>query len=220
MSKEVKIVIPDKLSELNVKQFVEWQEVVENNKGDDGKTEINNFLKQKAVSIFCGVPLQIVMKMQYKEFNAVANQVLKVVNINRTDLVMRFKFKDVEYGFIPNFDEISLGELADLSSYTGSAKDLNKALAVMYRPVVRTFKNKFLGITQYELEEYNGTEDRAELFKELSLEIALGASFFLLNSYISLGTHMKEYLLAEQRAGHTVSQTSQSSTTSTDGTTV
>ena len=49
---------------------------------------------------------------------------------------------EVEFGFIPKLDNISLGEFVDLDSYMSDWDNMHKAMAVLYRPV--TFRKKYV----------------------------------------------------------------------------
>ena len=50
----------------------------------------------------------------------------------------RFKMNGVEYGFIPCLQDMTVGEYADLENYISTGDDYHKAMAVMYRPIVKS----------------------------------------------------------------------------------
>ena len=100
--------------------------------------------------------------------------------------IQRFIHNGKEYGFIPNLDEITAGEYIDLDSFLKDESTYNKAISVLYRPILN--KRKDL----YNIEEYNGSH---EDFNTLSLEIALGSMLFFWNLSNELLKTMKEYLL-------------------------
>jgi hypothetical protein len=92
----------------------------------------------------------------------------------------------MEFGFIPNLEEISWGEYIDLEHHLNDWDGFHKAMAVMYRPITKKSKDK------YEIAPYTAGEEYHELMKYMPMEIAISARVFfyhlgneLLNSTIS-----------------------------------
>ena len=79
--------------------------------------------------------------------------------------VKRFKINGIEFGFIPNLNNITVGEWVDLEIYQPRKDCLHKIMAILYRPIV----NK-LGET-YSIEEYDGTEKYEKLMLETDVQI-------------------------------------------------
>tara|TARA_R110002020_G_scaffold21591_2_gene73478 strand:+ start:200 stop:829 length:630 start_codon:yes stop_codon:yes gene_type:complete len=73
-----------------------------------------------------------------------------------------FEIDGIEYGFLPDLDEITLGEYADIEQYikTGYEKNMHKVMAVLFRPI--TSKEGKI----YSIEAYKGGRERAEKFKK------------------------------------------------------
>ncbi len=73
-----------------------------------------------------------------------------------------FKIDEVEYGFMPDLDEITLGEYADLEHYIkdGLEKNMHKIMSVLFRPV--TSKDGKM----YSIEAYKDGRQRADKFKK------------------------------------------------------
>jgi hypothetical protein len=88
----------------------------------------------------------------------------------------------IDYGFIPNFDNVTTAEYVDLDTYIDT--DVLKAMMVMYRPI----ENKF-GKDLYNIKEYNGT-DGFEIMNDAPASVFLGAKVFFWN----LGTELKNYI--------------------------
>jgi hypothetical protein len=84
----------------------------------------------------------------------------------------RFKIKDLEFGFIPNLEEISFGEYVDLEKYLQDVSTFHKAMAVMYRPIKETFKDR------YSIHDYKGSDEYSDLMKFAPLQIVKGANVF------------------------------------------
>jgi hypothetical protein len=84
----------------------------------------------------------------------------------------RFKIKDLEFGFIPNLEEISFGEYVDLEKYLQDVSTFHKAMAVMYRPIKETLKDR------YSIHDYKGSDEYSDLMKFAPLQIVKGANVF------------------------------------------
>ncbi len=95
----------------------------------------------------------------------------------------------VDYGFIPDWNEFSLGEWIDMEEY---AKDFwnnaTKIASLLYRPVTRQWKDK------YKIEPYTSKED-PEPFNELSADLWAGMLLFFSNSRRKLQHTLKSSLM-------------------------
>jgi hypothetical protein len=114
------------------------------------------------VSIFCNIDKQYVFDMPQKQLNELATH-LKSVLMASEKFVSTFKIDNVDMGFLPNLDEMSVGELADCEKYISDWETMHNAMAVLWRPITRKVKDK------YEVEKYNGTSKYAEAMKYLPL---------------------------------------------------
>jgi len=87
--------------------------------------------------------------------------------------VDRFELEGVKYGFIPNLEDLSLGEYIDLETYLKEPKDLNKAASVMYRPVTKEYGNL------YDIENYKASVESQRLMLKAPIGIiSQGTVFF------------------------------------------
>jgi hypothetical protein len=100
---------------------------------------------------------------------------------------------EVEFGFIPNLDKITMGEYIDLNNYFGSDTDLHKAMAVLYRPIHPSYKDK----DSYRIGSYEGTSTHSDIMKDMPLDIALGARVFFLRLGTKLSTLTMSYLQSQ-----------------------
>ena len=73
-----------------------------------------------------------------------------------------FEIDGIEYGFLPDLDEITLGEWADIEHYIkdGIDKNMHKIMAVLFRPV--TSKEGKM----YSVQAYKDGRERAEKFRK------------------------------------------------------
>ena len=160
----MKLRVPSSLEEITVGQYQELVKV-QNNSND------NEFISQKMVSIFCGIPMASVLKIEYSSIIDLSNHFTKLFE-SKPEFKTRIDFNGVDLGFIPNLEKISLGEYIDLEEGLKDWGTYHKALAVMYRPVELKIGDK------YSIREYDGSEEFHELFKELPLSVAISSTVF------------------------------------------
>jgi hypothetical protein len=108
-------------------------------------------------------------------------------------LIQTFKHKGLEFGFIPNLDEISLGEYTDLETYISDWDNMHKAMAVLYRPVINKLNKKYL------IEEYKGSATYSDAMLDMPLEVALGAMVFFYNLGNALLNSTLNYLETDKQ---------------------
>lgn len=162
MKKE--ITIPTDLSEVPLSRYQKFLKISEEN-------EDSEFLHHKMIEIFCGIDLKLIPQIKYKDIVKISSVLTTMFN-KEHDFVKTFKIGDIEYGFIPNFEEITSGEYMDLDNYINDYQELHKAMAIMYRPI----KNKIAG--KYTIEPYMGSHVYSEIMKNAPLSAVLGARVF------------------------------------------
>jgi len=179
----VDIQIPTSLDEITLGQYQEYLKVVDQNKDEE-------FIAQKMISIFCNIKMSYVQMIKYSDAVAIIESLTKMFE-NKPKLVQRFKLTDMEFGFIPNLEDMSFGEYIDLETTIGNWETMNKAMAVMYRPVIKTKKE------QYEIAKYTGTEALEEAMKFAPMSAVFGSMLFFWNLSSDLLQATMDYLKEE-----------------------
>ena len=167
IKEKVKIVVPNSLSEVTLGQYQEYLKGIDKlDPEKDAKT-----VNKKLIQHFCGIEEKLVDKVAYKD-------VIKVVNVISTafekdyELVQLFKLLDVQMGFIPKLDDMSLGEYVDTENFLGDWQNMHKAMAVLYRPV--NFRKK----ERYTIADYSPSDEISLLMKEMPLNVVMGCMVF------------------------------------------
>ena len=197
---KVDIIIPEGLFDITLEQYQKFLQV---------NSEDELFLAQKCVEIFCNVPLIIVSKMSYKDVKNYATRIMSFFE-DKPQLRKIHTMGDVEYGFIPNLEEISLGEYVDIDESINDWEKMHTTMAVLYRPIKSRRKDK------YNIEEYEGTSDSEHRMKGLTMDVVLGALFFFYHLGIELSIALTPSLI--QLEENTTSVQPQTSEGSGDGT--
>jgi len=187
----ISISIPESLRDI---KLGDWQKFVSLEAKNEGK-ESAEFLNLKALQIFCGIELSESMKIPLTSFDGIIEHLSEILS-SPTPKVNRFKLTGtdgatVEFGLIPNLDEMSYGEYQDLESYLHSYETMHKAMAVLYRPLAWSSGDRYL------IHEYKGTDKMADVMKEMPVDIALGARVFFYRLAKKLQTYTMDSLLQE-----------------------
>ena len=174
---KTEIVIPTSLSEIPLKSYQEFMKVVE-------KSNDEEFIGQKTIEIFCGLKMKDVVKVKWSDVKSLTlhlNEIFKA----KPKFQATFKIKDMEFGFIPNLEDMTFGEYIDLESNISNVETFHKAMAVMYRPITKKVKDR------YEIFEYKGTDEFSDVMKYASLDVVLGATVF----FSTLGSDLVQHTL-------------------------
>lgn len=169
------ITIPENLNDLTLGQYQKFLEVVELNTDE-------LFVHKKMIQIFCNVPLLDVEHMRKSDFDSITETIKGFLD-EVPELTKTFTLKGIEYGFIPDFDEISFGEFVDLDTLTGNWAEMDMLMSILYRPI-RKKKGK-----KYTIQPYKA--DKNEDFKEMPLGIVIGSQLFFWNIGNQLLNHIK-----------------------------
>ena len=95
-----------------------------------------------------------------------------------------------QYGFIPNWQEFSLGEWIDIEEYSADFwNNADKIMSILYRPLLRQQGEA------HTIEKYTAKED-SEAFKQISADLFGGCILFFLSSRRTLLLTMKSSLMA------------------------
>jgi hypothetical protein len=182
---KLELLIPTSLDEIPLKAYQEFRKTVEGS-----NDEI--FISEKMVSLFCGIELKDIVRIKATDLSDLVEHFNTLFSA-KSPFKQRFKIGDIEFGFVPNLETISWGEYIDAEKYLSSWDNMHKAMAVLYRPIIKTKGDK------YEIMEYDGTADFAELMKLTPVSIALGASVFFWTLGLELLEALAHYLGKETK---------------------
>ena len=175
---KIKLNIPEKLSEMTLGQYQDWLKVSE------GK-ELDTFLQQKIIEIFCGLTLKQVMLIKASEIDRLVADISNIFK-EEPKFIDRFDYGGKEFGFIPKLDDISFGEYVDLDTYLQDWQLMHKAMAVLFRPITLKRKDKYL------IEDYESAE-KYDL-KCMPLNVVFGSLVFFYHLRNELQKHILNFL--------------------------
>lgn len=161
---KAEILIPTDINEIPLSGYQQFMDSY--NKSND-----EEFLCQKMVQIFCGLRLRDVFYVNWKDVKDITIRITQIFK-ETPKFQNTFTLQGVEFGFIPDLENISFGEYIDLTNNINDIENWHKAMAVMYRPITNKKKDK------YNIEDYVTTATYAEVMRFAPLGIVLGAKVF------------------------------------------
>lgn len=180
---KVKLNVPESLREITLGQYVKFLSL-----DMDEKTSNADVLKN-IIEIFCGIDLKDIATFKYNDMSQIANDIQMLFDEEFAQ-VPTFKMNGVEYGMIPDLDEMSLGEYIDLDNSFHEWENIHHAMAVLYRKV------KYKNGHKYLIEDYTGEED-GDTMLSMPMDVVLGARVFFYELGIELLNHIPNYLQTE-----------------------
>ena len=190
--KKIELEVPSSLESITLRQYQKYLKVANKNEGD----EYSDFLNKKLIEIFCNINLNNVESIPVVEFDKVLNIIQKAFE-KKWGLTKTFKLLDVEMGFIPKLDDMSLGEYVDVEASLGDWQNIHKAMAVLYRPI------NFKSGDKYTIAPYQPSDEVSELMREMPLSVVMGSMVFFYSLGIELSKASLSYLEMEMKRAKT-----------------
>jgi|TARA_R110000744_G_scaffold168683_1_gene286474 hypothetical protein len=173
--------IPNQLSEISLRKYQKFVKL--NTEEVDDR-----FLQVKMIEIFCDISHESVLKIKFSDADRVT-AILGEMFSQKPNLVTKFQLNGIEYGFIPELDEISFGEYIDLDTYLGDWENIQTAMNVLYRPIKSRKGDRYI------ISDYNvNTKD--ELL-DMPLDAVISSVFFFYHLGKDLSVVMNRYLAKE-----------------------
>jgi hypothetical protein len=187
--KEVKLQIPTEWQDITIGTYQKYVKIQEGKLSDKNKTV-------GVLSLLCNVDKSIIRKMDYKDMIDILGVIKKLLDTepNKKKFRKVFKFKDDDYGFIPNLSKLTTGEYIDLEEYCKEPiKNLHIIMSILYRKITRKSGDK------YAIENYDPDEFKEDLFKGCPMDIALCCLGFFLTLGDGLAVSSRNYLKAQDK---------------------
>jgi hypothetical protein len=174
MSTRKRIQVPESMADVTVGKYI--QLVKANDPPKEGMEAV-----RLGIEILCGLPRPMVQRIAFADIAKIARIMGKLIQPPKMDeypLVPRFTLGNVEYGFVPDWSELSLGEFVDLEeACKGDVwEHLPEILAIMYRPIVTSMG------PLYEIAPYKPSPGQRDKMLECPMNVALGAMVFFYNT--------------------------------------
>jgi hypothetical protein len=162
------LLVPTSLHDIPLKQYQKFIKTFEN---ADDYTE--DYAALKMLEIFCGVPYSEAIKFKVGDINRVVSKINDAL-AEKPSLINKFKLGSTEFGMVTDLNDLTFGEFVDIENNITDWDNMHKAMAVLYRPIVRKYKHK------YEIEEYKG-DNWYDAMLNMPASVAVSAIVFFYN---------------------------------------
>lgn len=189
---KIKITIPTSYDDITIDQYQRITAVL---KMKSLTPEDRNLA---LLSILTNRPVKELVNVRAADIDKVTGGLAWLLNIPAAEelpLVDRFHLDGKEYGFIPDPQNMSVGEFADLESKTSDlSTNLHEIAAILYRPVTRRFVN------HYAIEPYAPTLAKKMAMKQAPLGAVMSAVVFFYTFESRLAATLQSSLKEEPAA--------------------
>ena len=158
---EIKVNIPEDLNDITLSQYQEF-------------LSLEDPTEEDILRIFLKLDLKGLGKIKFSDVDRYSAHITSLFKQEQKHS-LKFDLKGIEFGFIPNLDDITYGENKDITAYLNDWQAMHKAMAVLYRPTTQRLGSKYL------IEEYEGSHKYGETMKQMPLGVVMGAMVFFCN---------------------------------------
>jgi hypothetical protein len=184
-----KIEIPTTLDDITLDQFKEYSLMISR------ETEEDLTFKKQVINLFCTGDTEKIEFFKKKQIDSIFADFTAMLESERNSFEKIVTIEGKEYGFIPNLKDLSIGEFSDIETLMkdGVFENIEKVLAVLYRPVINKVKHL------YNIADYDGLNDRDVLFlNKFPVKNFHGTMVFFLIIAKELLMHTHQYLKENQ----------------------
>lgn len=171
MKEKKTISVPESQHDITVGQYQLYESI----SGEDN--ELNSVY---AFRVFLGIDPEEYKRISVATVSELNEKIVKVLQ-EQHGLIEEFEIDGVQFGFVPNLEDITHGEYVDAENYMTDIQQLHRLLAVLYRPIVK--KNKRFR----QIESYKGSDRYADQMKRAPMSVATGVTGFFLSLRNALG---------------------------------
>ena len=180
---KIEVNIPENLNDITLGQYQEFLKIEEPTEED-------------ILKVFLGLDLKGLGKIKAADVDKYANHITSLFEQDQ-EHVLKFDLKGVQFGFMPNLDDITYGENKDVTAYLNDWQTMHKAMSVLYRPIKQKLGARYL------IEDYEGSHKYSETMKQMPLGVVMGAMVFFYNLTNALLKAIPSYLERETMKGQT-----------------
>ena len=180
---KIELTVPTRLNEIpliNYQKFYASQQA----SNDD------EFIMQKMVQCFCGIELKDVAKIRMTDVVDIVTNLTKTLE-EKPKFEPTFKIDNIEFGFVPNLENISFGEYVDAEAYWDNVEDWHKGMAVLFRPISEKKGDK------YQIYEYKGSSEFSDAMKYAPMSVVISTRLFFWTIGIDFLTATLDFLAKE-----------------------
>lgn len=194
MTKRKTITIPESANEIPLRRYQKFMKFMALE--EEERTNI-----YKVISILADISIKEAKLIKARDVGRVLSALIKALSDTDVQLVKKIEIDGIWYGFEPNLNDINIGMLADLTEHFDNVDSWHKALANLYRPIVRE-SGRMGGIYAIEPHVYPSKEydKRVELMQDVPASVFISVRAFFLNGSRVLSSIIEGYSTRSRRS--------------------
>jgi len=131
------------------------------------------------------------LNLEYESVENISN-ILDGILESQPELVQKFTIDGVKFGWLPELDKMTYGELLDLNGNISEWSNMHIAMGVLYRPIKQEIKNGMYNIERYEGDKYH------KQLRQMPLSAVIGSMVFFWNLGTDLLASIIKFLETEE----------------------
>ena len=146
----------------------------------------------ETIAALSDIPKQLVKELALSDVAVIMSKIAELQAKQDTTLKRIIEINEVEYGFHPDLDKITLGEYADIEQFikNGIETNLPELMAILYRPIKYKKENIYI------IDAYDGEITmRTEEMKQMTAEQVQSALVFFYHFAKVLSVILPSYLM-------------------------
>ena len=168
-----------------------WLKLIEFQTGSKSKEA------EETIAAMSDIPKQLINQLSLRDVAVIMEKIAELQAEQNSSLKKIIEIDGVEYGYMPDLNQITLGEYADLETFIkmGIEQHLPEVMAVLYRKVTEKTDS---GV--YTIEKYGGDLTiRAEQMKKMTAEQVQSALVFFYNFVNASFLTLESFLTMKQK---------------------
>ena len=146
----------------------------------------------ETIAALSDIPKKLIKELSLSDVAGIMSKIAELQAKQDTTLKRIIEINDVEYGFHPDLNKITLGEYADVEQFikNGIETNLPELMAILYRPIKYKKENIYI------IDAYDGEITmRTEEMKKMSAEQVQSALVFFYHFAKVLSVILPSYLM-------------------------
>ena len=174
----LEIQVPNNLSDITLSQYLDFEAL---------PSDLSEYaLQNEMITIFTDLSRTQVMALKMSERHNIVSLLKSAIGRTDQDLVHKGTLEGVEIGFVPNLDNISIGEFIDIEKYQSDSKQWANLMRVLYRPIVEKQRPD-----RYSVMSYQETLDLELDYSQITMDLVFGSLVF----FCDLGSDLVNSIL-------------------------
>ncbi len=124
--------IPESKKDITIKQYIEISKLYK--QADENEMQIT---ENQIIAICLGIDVWFVSQLPIEDYKLASDNIAKALK-EESIMPLTFNLNGVRYGFIPDMENITIGEYSALDGLMKNAdENVNEILNVLYRPITK-----------------------------------------------------------------------------------